>query len=431
MPIRPLPLVLNLALLASVPALAASLSTASAAERAPLEEQLFEDVADGRLDRFPLLDAALIAGGVREPEQLAECRKRYAALRTLAQQELPPTDSPRARAAALYRLLHRELLDGRYQADCNELATTLRTGDYNCLTATVLFNCLAADFDLPVVAMETTGHIRSRLEITPPIDVETTCSEWFLVLDNPQLLRRYEAGLPARRQLSGPVHFTPITDVQLVARVYYNRGVARLRGEKFAQAVALTKASLRIDADNAIAHGNLLAGLNNWALDDCKQGRYKEASARLAELRQLDPYYGPLAGNDLHLQQQWVQFLLAQHQYAAAYDVLAAAYERRPDVRLFDLGRFSVYRQWAAWHLAAGRTELALQVFSDARRQHPQRAEVLELEAGAINDEAIRLVEANRREEAIALLDLGLERQPGHGLLGRNRELLLGTSTAP
>src|SRR5690606_16443754 len=95
------------------------------------------------------------------------------------------------------------------------------------------------------------------------------------------LLRRYEAGLPARRQLSGPVHFTPITDVQLVARVYYNRGVTRLRAKKFAQAVALTKASLRIDADNTIAHGNLLAGLNNWALDDCSQGRSERPPAGL------------------------------------------------------------------------------------------------------------------------------------------------------
>jgi len=43
-----------------------------------LEERLFEDAADGQLDEFSLLDAALIAGGLQRPEELKRRRRQLA-----------------------------------------------------------------------------------------------------------------------------------------------------------------------------------------------------------------------------------------------------------------------------------------------------------------------------------------------------------------
>ena len=68
----------------------------------------------------------------------------------------------------------------RLSRNCTELADALEQGRFNCVSATVLFNCLAERFGLHVCGLETPGHALSRL-ILPDgrLDVETTCPRWF------------------------------------------------------------------------------------------------------------------------------------------------------------------------------------------------------------------------------------------------------------
>ena len=44
--------------------------------------------------------------------------------------------------------MHRRVLRGGYQLDGTDLTVVLTQGQFNCVNASVLFNCLAAEFGL-------------------------------------------------------------------------------------------------------------------------------------------------------------------------------------------------------------------------------------------------------------------------------------------
>ena len=60
------------------------------------------------------------------------------------------------------------------------------------------------------------------------------------------------------------------------------------------------------------------------------------------------PDYQPFLANDLHVHQRWARHLCREQQFAEALDVLDQAHRRRPNVDLFDRGRFAVRQQWDA-----------------------------------------------------------------------------------
>jgi Flp pilus assembly protein TadD len=95
--------------------------------------------------------------------------------------------------------------------------------------------------------------------------------------------------------------------VQLIAKIHYNRGVACLRAGDFAEGMRLTRESLTLDPQDQVAHGNLLAGLNNWALRLCERAEYARAAELLDELRKLDPAYPTLQENQAHLYRAWAK----------------------------------------------------------------------------------------------------------------------------
>ncbi len=107
----------------------------------PAERALFEDAADRAWDRHSLLTAALVASGVPQ-EQVPAYEARVARLVTeLLRQDLPTV--PRLRARRLFEFLHHRVLRGGYQLEATDLRIALDQGRFNCVSATVLFNCMA------------------------------------------------------------------------------------------------------------------------------------------------------------------------------------------------------------------------------------------------------------------------------------------------
>ena len=345
---------------------------------AALEVRLFADAEDGRLDELSLLEAALIAGGVRQDGQLARYRHQFAAWRNALRDSGKVTGTPYEQARAIFEYMHRDILRGQYQTSCNQLGRTIDQGNFNCLSATILYNCLGAEFGLPLVAVETSGHVLSRLLEDRPFDLETTYPAWFELVNNPE---RRAAVHP---QLYGdgcrwPDTLRRTTAVQLVARIYYNQGVELFHQQQFTAAVAATRASLRLDRGHKPAQGNLLAGLNNAALARCDHGKFEQAARLLDEVRRIDPHYPPLAANDLHLHQRWVIHLCSKGCYREALALLDEGFRRRPDAELFDHGRFAVYRLWTESVLAAGQARQAPAV-STAAGHTLNRPEILRQE---------------------------------------------------
>ncbi len=201
------------------------------------------------------------------------------------------------RAGEILKFLHHDVLRGGYRLEGTDVAATIDEGRFNCVTATTLFDCLAQGCGLTVRGLQSTGHTMCRVVATDgSFDVETTDPEWRLTQ------RPTDA-------VSGSPRLTPsareVTEVEMVAAIYFNGGVELLGRRRFAEALIANAKALRLDAASLPARDNYLATLNNWAIDLAAEGRFAEAAVLLQRGLALDPAYGPLRVNYDHLRRRW------------------------------------------------------------------------------------------------------------------------------
>ena len=308
------------------------LPSSVAVDLSELETRLFADASDGRLDQHTLMEAALVASGVATRAELDALVRRFderlADWRRGGLDSLPTT----RRVAMLFELMHADLLGGGYRSDCSDLAELLQAGRFNCVSATVIWQCLAEFFDLDSIALESPGHVHAQIIVDGRmIELETTCPQWFEILDDPakqQAARgRVGAGAPPSRRA--------LTSVGLLAALYYNRGIELLERRLYAEAVAANAKALRLDPDSTIAHGNLLAVLNNWALDLGSQGDFERATHLLAESRQAAPDHETFAINYVAVHQQWIDRLIAEQRLVEAHGLARRLEVELPQERFF------------------------------------------------------------------------------------------------
>ena len=159
--------------------------TLSQRERGPwdtpscrLEERLFADAADGRLDEFSPLDAALVASGVDDVDSLRHYQQKAAALVDQLRRSAALAGTPRQQVEAIFEFLHRQVLRGGYDLAYTDLRRVLDDGRFNCVSATVLLNYLAGQFGLDCRGLEMPGHAMTRVRLPDGVlDVETTCPQ--------------------------------------------------------------------------------------------------------------------------------------------------------------------------------------------------------------------------------------------------------------
>ena len=92
--------------------------------------------------------------------------------------------------------------------------------------------------------------------------------------------------------------------------------------------------------------------------------------------------------------------------------LLASSHQRRPDVQLFDRGRFAVYGLWADSLFAKGQDAEALQLFDQAAQRHSGRSDIRQREVASILRAVQQRIESNHWTQARELLEQGLARQP-------------------
>ena len=317
-----------------------------------LQAQLVADTADGQLDEFDFLSAALVAGGINNTDLLREYRRLLLDRCTvLLEQEGLSTN----RAEVLFEFLHKQLLTGKYHVEYTAPSRVLDEGHYNCVSATILYHWLCEQCGLDSTIVATRDHVLVRLPSALVQDVETTCPEWF--------------ALPSRREVRLEAG-RPISRIQLLGKVFYNRAVCELDEQNFSQAIHLLRISLALDPEDGPALENLLAAINNWSLVAAESGNFELAGELLEEGRQINPAYAPLLVNDVHVHQQWAAELCRLGRYAQAINLLEAGYRRRDDTPLFDSGRLAIYRLWAEALFSEGRNSEARDVLEAARARH-------------------------------------------------------------
>jgi tetratricopeptide (TPR) repeat protein len=391
----------------------------------PLEERLFADAADGRWDGHSLLTASLVASGVTDGQVLRRYEDQVTGLIEELHRSGAVEGTPRQKAQAALEFLHRRVLVGGYQLDATDLTLVLEQGRFNCVSASVLFNCLTAPFGLVTRGLEIPGHAMSRLVLADgTLDVETTCPEWFRLLNNP----KKQAELVEKRLGFRPKDEAApreVSDVELVATIYYNRGVDLLAQKQFAEAVAANAKALELDPSSTTARGNLLATMNNWAIDLGSQGRYAEAAELLRQGLAIDSGYETFKANFTHVHYQWVEELCRDGEYRRALDLLTAGAATVSGEPYFVKGKLEVYRRWVRQCFQANEPERAFALLDEAKRVLGAGREVLGAEATELTYRASALLEEGRFAEAVALFDQGLIRQPDSVVLQQHRQATL------
>ncbi|MHC4180022.1 MAG: hypothetical protein ACYSWU_21165, partial [Planctomycetota bacterium] len=202
-----------------------------------------------------------------------------------------------------------------------------------------------------------------------------TCPRWFQLVDDPRKQAELVERALGRVPSTDRARAREVSEVQMAAMIYYNRGVDLLAAGRFDQAATANDKALRLDPHSTTARGNLLATINNWAIALGSSNRYPEAVDLLREGLRLDPEYETFAPNYVHLHHQWVEHLCQSGQFAEALDVLAWAAAEMPNQRYFRRATVDVHRRWARNVLTRGKPDRASAVFAQPTRRRGTRRE--------------------------------------------------------
>lgn len=315
----------------------------------PVEGRMLADAMDGQWNSFDQLHAALIAEGLRSESEIRSYEARVETMlqelrATLVATQTADTNAMEvAQAKVVFEYLHRHVLTGEYQVDCSQVSSVFKTGDFNCVSATVLFNVLSERLGLQATGLEKPGHVLSRVHgREKSFDVETTCPNWFSLTGEVRVAgtigkTAHAVGqpLPAGPLSAGPLtaeaiaKVREITPVQLVAMIYYNEGVDEINAKNYDLAAAANAKALLLDASSDAAWSNLMATINNWAIDFAtNQKRFDLAARLLDEGRSLDATYSNFESNQLNIYYHWIQSLISEGRTADAKTVYAHAAKR-------------------------------------------------------------------------------------------------------
>jgi hypothetical protein len=394
-----------------------------------MEQRLFADVSDGKLDDFTLFDAAVIASGEDDPAAMVRYRERMAAWVEELRQTAGINESPRKQVELIFDFLHSKVLCGKYDIECTDIRLVLERGRFNCVSATVLFNCLAGDLGLSCCSLETPGHTLGRVFLpSGPLDVETTCPRWFHLQHDPAKQAEALEQTLGRKAGCDKSKLREITPIQLTAMIYYNRGVEFLAEKRFIQAAAANSKSLRLDPLNSTARGNFLATINNWAIELGKSNQFSEAAALLRQGLAFDPHYDAFAQNFVHIHYQWSQKFCKEGRYREAAELLNQAASDLPDRNYLNQAMWDVYRRWSLSMFEANHIDQAFAVFAEARSRHGACQDELQCELKTVIEYGKKLISQNRFEEARQIFDRALILQPEASVLHDGRNKIAETS---
>lgn|GEM_PF-4706522 len=251
------------------------------------EWHLLKDVADSKLEDHSLFDASLIVAG-HDKKEIAELQGKLTESIRRCTSKLKAdkkSQTTRSQLQAIFQHIAEEFLHGEYRADLFDVGRTIKTGEFNCLTATVLFHSFCKANALEVRVLWEPSHVQCWAPMSGASGylIETTASSPTNAVSPLSNIASIKG-----RQLS-PTEF--------VGKIFYNRGVRALNNDKYPAALISTWACCVLDADDRPAQSNLRACINNWALFSAQQANVAMVQRLFDVGMKLDPKYEPFSRN--------------------------------------------------------------------------------------------------------------------------------------
>ena len=355
--------------------------------RGSLEEALFEDTRDGRLNRVGLEQAILIASEIDQDHLPLYVQKIDSLYNQIALRYPMKKFSPFQKGQTILKFLHQTVLR-HYDASATEIQTALDTGKYNCVSATLLFNILCSRFGVRTAGVEVPTHLYAIL-FDPAlkngsVEVQTTSPQGFFIKGFFRNEFIYDSAIQTWQGKR------TITDVELIGVVYYNRGIYWIKQKAFGRALPFYQKALTLDprfpqldllvADLYTAWGNVffqnqkfeqsaqiylngiyflsqdkkfsipkalkenyVSSLINQASLDIKQKKWDQAQERLKKAFKSGLFREKIINNSKALYYYWAQDYIERKNWEKALSIYRKARDEFPQEKGFEKNMIWIY----------------------------------------------------------------------------------------
>lgn len=294
------------------------------------ETDLLADAADRKLSRMTLAEAALLAGGVTDDKTRQKYLARIDALEADARKAVAAGKTPFEKGERLLKWMHAGPAK-KYTGATDDLAELLDRGQFNCLSATTLYNTLGRRLGLDMRSMVGLVHICSiQYDGEDAREVENT---------NPA---GYDP--PGRRSKTGR---REVDDLGLLAAIYHNR-LARLdkAGER-PEAVRAAVFVRALDTNSTDGGRDLVKAVRNWFVAEVRANRFADAVAVLDLGLEAAPGNPILESDRRGAYARWLLHHRSKGEWEKGAEVAAAAVAARPNDRLIGHDAETHFVLWA------------------------------------------------------------------------------------
>lgn len=236
-----------------------------------------------------LLEQNLRASGVETPEDLARYERAFEEKLGDIIARVGRTHSEYRRARKLHEALHQEILL-RYKATADGLDAVLDRGEYNCVSASLLYGIAARAVGLNPQVVESPRHIFIRLDIDGhDLDIESTSARGFDLSRDLELFRRfviaYKYATPEELQKYGAMAIfeefhglgKPVSLERAAAFLWHNTGERALDKGEGPRAAACFLQEFRLNPDLAFRSERLGVYLARAFRMEYEEGRFDTA----------------------------------------------------------------------------------------------------------------------------------------------------------
>jgi len=278
------------------------------ADRISLEE----DIADGYLEEYSKIEAAFILSGVTHPDSLQHYLNWYDQLLAKLKSFSYDFNDPVGSARTVFMYLHSEWLK-TYALESTTLADIVRSKEYNCVAATILYNIICEDFGWSCEAFETPTHVYTIFKnIRQNLLVENTSSMGFDIMRNLKSYSKY------------------------LAQYYPKSEVLR---------IGLDKLYYHENSNGRVITNTELLGLlaYNRAYLAKKNKDYKASYEYVLLAQQFNRDSRSNINFEIGLYYTWGKQLYSNNDYVAAFTVFADGFYRYPDNKDFLNNTFTAF----------------------------------------------------------------------------------------
>jgi len=287
-----------------------------------LSKKLYQDISDGQLDDFSRIEAAIIISGADSSTRLQEGFQWFHhLLQDIDEKNLIGFDRiPSAEKLFLY--LHTTWLKD-YKLKATMLFDIMEKKEYNCVSATVLYNLLCDEVGLSTEAFETPTHVYTIFtNITQQVMVENTTSMGFNIMKNLQRYSQYllqyypqnealKIGLD-RLYAYEHAHGRRINNTELLGLICYNLAIFNTENKNYEKAYDYVELAQLFNTDSRSNRKFEISLYYRWGGELFKAKKFYEAFEVTADANYRYPDNEDFKRNCLNafingLRQLWIQ----------------------------------------------------------------------------------------------------------------------------